>query len=126
VVYIIEQPYENTMAALQVFQYHSPSLIQCLPMDDAVFITTLHSNDLLPGNLKATVQSQPTSVDKALKFLDWAIEPFLKSNNVMPFYKLLTVMQTSDNDNIRRLATTIKSELDPEVSPSSCETTSGE
>jgi len=113
------------MSALQVYQCHSLSLVQCLPMDDVVFITKLSSSGLLPGNLKATVQSQPTSMDKAMMFLDQAVVPFLKSNNIIPFYQLLTVMQTSGFDHIRMLATTIKSQLDEGVSLTSG-TTNGE
>ena len=63
----------TNMSALQVYQCHSLSLVQCLPMDDVVFITKLSSSGLLPGNLKVTVQSQPTSMEKAMKFLDQAV-----------------------------------------------------
>ena len=95
-------------AALQVFQDHYVSLVQSLPLNDAMFIARLYSKRLLPGNIKATLKSLPTPADKATEFLDQVIEPSLKNDDITPLKKLLTVMEDS---GLKRLAKTIRSEL---------------
>ena len=100
------------MSLLQVFQEHYLSLIQSLPLNDDMFIARLYSKHLLPGDIKATLKSLPTPAKKATEFLDQIIEPSLKNNDVTPFKKLLTVMEDSGNDLLKKLAKTIRSALD--------------
>ena len=100
------------MSALQVFEDNYETLVRSLPMDDAIFLARLYSKRLLPGNIKALLKSLPTQADKAIEFLDQAIEPSLQSNNVTPLKKLLTIMEDYGNDALKSLAKTIRSTLD--------------
>ena len=101
----------SQMSVIEVFQKYYSSLIQTLPMNDVIFISTLYSNSLLPGNLKPIVQSLPTAADKAAKLLDDVIEPSIKNNASNNFNKLLKVMKESSYDNVNLLAVTIRSSL---------------
>lgn len=85
-------------------------LLQALPMDDAIFIASLGVAKLLPGNLKATIQAKPTSVDKADYFLDRVIKPTLQydSDNLLRFIK---VMQESKDCTLNKLAGDMKDKL---------------
>jgi len=112
------------MSTLQVFEDNYEALVTSLPMDDAIFIAKIHSKRLLPGNLKSTIESQKTSADKATVFLDKAIEPSLKNDDITPLKKLLTVMEDSGNDSLKKLAKTIRSKLDS--GPSSTGSDNGE
>ena len=95
-------------AALQVFQDHYVSLVQSLPLSDAMFTARLYSKGLLPGDMKDTLKSQPTQAKQATEFLDQVIGPSLKNDGITPLKKLLTVMEDS---GLKRLAKTIRSEL---------------
>ena len=104
------------MSTLQLFEDNYEALVTSLPMDDAIFVAKLRSKQLLPGNLKSTIESQKTSADKATVFLDKAIEPSLKNDDITPLKKLLTVMEDSGNDLLKKLAKTIRSTLDSGLS----------
>ena len=80
-------------------------------MSDAVFIAKLYSNDLLPGDMKATIESIPTASQRTTKLLDNVIKPTIDSNNSTRLGVLLEVMKDSEDDNLRRLAGTILSAL---------------
>jgi len=81
------------MKSADVFREFYSKLVQMLPMDDAYFIASLYSNNLLPGNLKDEVKSKPTRADKVSHFLDKMIEPSIKSGIDTTFYGLLKVME---------------------------------
>ena len=83
-------------------------LVKQLPMDDAEFRASLKSARLLPGNLKNIIASKPTRADKAECFLDDGI-----NNDIENFSKLLTVMETSDYDQLKSLASEIQAESIP-------------
>ena len=59
----------------KVFQQSIYSkLVETLPMDDAMFVAKLFSNDLLPGDLKNQLKLvHRTSADEAVLFLDSVI-----------------------------------------------------
>ena len=108
----------------KIFQDHYVDLIECLPMDNVVFIGELFKNGLLPNDLKAMVNSTKTSKEKAAKFLDNVIEPGLRADDSsetsgeldIQFRSLLSVMKDSEYENVKKLADTIVSKLDPERS----------
>jgi len=107
------------MSAIKVFEDYYALLVQSLPMDDTIFIAKLYSKHLLPGNLKSTLQSLPTSADKAAMMLDQAIEPFMKINDIIPLKKLLTIMEDS---GMKNLAKSIRSALNQMHESSSSDT----
>ena len=91
----------------QIIKQFYKDLVKALPMDDAEFRSMLYSADLLPGNLKAVIQSKPTSADKAEYLLDHAIK-----KDATNFAKLLEVMESSDNHALKKLANNIQNEID--------------
>ena len=100
-----------TMASnrfMRVFQQFYSELVETLPMDDAVFIAKLFSNDLLPGDLKNQLKLlHRTSKDKATLFLDSVIKPSVTSDGGSSFDKLLNVMKDSEYQHAKKLTTWI-------------------
>ena len=107
-------------SVLDVFQEYYPKLMRALPMNEC-FIAELYAKKLLPGNLKADIESLPTSARRASKFLDDVIKPSVEKNDRTKFHTLLRMMKESDDDSIRELANkliyllneTIRSVLNP-------------
>ena len=97
---------------MRVFQQFYSKLVETLPMDDAVFIAKLFSNDLLPGDLKNQLKLlHRTSADKAVLFLDSVIEPSVTSDGGSSFDKLLNVMEDSEYPHVKELAEQIRTSL---------------
>ncbi|XP_065883280.1 uncharacterized protein [Dysidea avara] len=92
---------------LQVFKKYYYDLVKSLPMNDTLFIASLYSNNLLPGDMKDVIESISTKAQKATKFLDSIIKPTIESNDGTRFGVLLEVMKDSEDYNIRKLADTI-------------------
>ena len=91
------------------FQQFYSKLVQSLPMDDAVFIAELVSNNLLPGDLKNQLKLlHRTSADKAVLFLDSVIEPSVTSDGGSSFDTLLNVMEDSEYQHVKELAKQIR------------------
>ena len=79
-------------------------LIKCLPMDQLSFRAQLTAVGLLHRDLKENVLSKPTRGAMAEYFLDYGI-----NNDAESFSSLITVMQKSEYDQLKVLATRIKS-----------------
>ena len=102
-------------SVLDVFQEHYPKLIRELPMNDDYFMAELYAMKLLPGNLKADIESLPTSVKRASKFLDDVIKPSVENNDCTKFHTLLRLMKKTDDVAIKELADTIRSLLNETI-----------
>ena len=94
--------------SMKVFKNFYPNLVTTLPMNDAIFMSKLYARSLLPDDLKARVESQATSAEKASYFLDHVVKPSGVDRN---FVELLYVMEDSENHNVKRLAELIRSSL---------------
>ena len=106
------------MSALQVLEDNYSALVESLPMNDALFIAKLHSEHLLPRELKNKLKLLPTKAEKATEFLDQIIEPSLRENGVM-LEKLLVLME---NNGVKELAQTIRTALEHRSLPCSGDT----
>ena len=80
-------------------------------MNDTVFLAKLYSNDLLPGGMNEIIKSIPTASQRTTELLDNVIKPTINSNDGTRLGVLLEVMKDSEDDNLRRLASTILSAL---------------
>ena len=78
-------------------------------MKDAIFTSRLV--ELLPDDLKETVESRSTAAAAASCFLDNMIKPAVKFGNNTPFEILLAKMEQSENTNLNTLAQNIKKEI---------------
>ena len=79
-------------------------------MNDDFFVAELYSKKLLPGNLKADIESLPTSAKRASKFLDDVIKPSVENNDCTKFHTLLRLMKEKIDDvTVKQLADTIRS-----------------
>ena len=88
-------------------------------MSDVLFLELLKHQNLLPGDLKQQVQTKATRMEKAVWFLDNAIEHPLNIDNFEPLCKLLTVMADEiylKNNALKQLAAEIEQELDKQTS----------
>ena len=97
---------------LEVFKVYYPKLVRLLPMSDECFMSDLYGNSLLPGDLKADIESLPTSTKRATKFLDNAIKPSVENNDSRKLHILLKVMKENDDSSIKELADKIRISLD--------------
>ena len=103
---------EVSSLSSEVFQQFYSKLVETLPMDDAVFVAKLFSNDLLPGDLKNQLKLvHRTSADKAGLFLDSVIEPSVTSDGGSSFDKLLHVMEDSEYQHLKELVVQIRTSL---------------
>jgi len=98
------------MSNTAVFKQFYSRLVQTLPMNDAVFIAELFSNNLLPDDLKSQLNSQETPADKATHFLDRVIKPSLTISSTN-FNEFLNVMEDSEYQHIKELAKQIRVSL---------------
>ena len=104
----VAQPDMSSLIA-EVFQQFYSKLVKTLPMNDAVFIVKLFSNNLLPGDLKNQLKLlHRTSADKAALFLDSVMEPSVTSDFGSSFDKLLNVMEESEYQHVKELAKHIR------------------
>ena len=86
-------------------------------MDDAVFLTKLFSNDLLPDDFKNLLKlPHRTSADKAVMFLDSVIEPSVTGDGGSNFQKLLYVMEDSEYPHAKELAKQIRMNILKKIS----------
>jgi len=85
-----------SVTAAQVIKLIYSDLQKSLPMDDSGFIADLYSHGLLPGDSKAMIESESTSVNKASYFLDHVVEPSCKFGEGDVLCKLLKVLKIFD------------------------------
>ena len=97
---------------LEVFKVYYPKLVRLLPMNDECFMSELYGNSLLPGDLKADIESLPTSTKRASKFLDNVIKPSVENNDSRKLHILLKLMKENDDISIKELADKIRISLD--------------
>ena len=103
----------------KVYREFHLKLLESLPMHDAIFLELLNHQNLFSGDLKEQVLARDTRMEKAVWFLDNAIEHSLNINNLNPLCKLLTAMADEmylKNNSLKQLATQIEQELDKETS----------
>ena len=101
-------------SALAVFQEDYPKLMRALPMNDDYFIAELYAKNLLPGSLKADIESLPAA-KRASKFLDDVIKPSVEKNECTKFYTLLWIMKKNGDSTIKALADKIRTSLNETV-----------
>ena len=90
-----------------IYFNHVDKLVECLPMDDTLFITKLSTQHLLPGDTESKIKVLLTQADKAAYFLNHVIKPALVIDDVSGFKKLLSVMQECDYDHVKKLSSQI-------------------
>ena len=93
-----------------VLRSFNQRLVPVLPMEDAIFLSSLDTAGLFPGDSKATVQSIDTSAAKAGYFIDRVILPDVASNRTN-LNKLLAVMKKFNNSTVKNLAAEIQKAL---------------
>ena len=99
------------MLHLKIYESYFEKLVKCLPMDDALFITKLRVNQLLPGDTQDTLKSLSTRAKKASYFLNHVITPAVDIDNTSGFTKLLSVMEECDYDYVQALSHEINDKL---------------
>ena len=90
-----------------ILQKFYGKLVGSLPMQDTKFTASLYSAGLLPGDLKAEVESKSTAAKAAAYFLDNGIKTQLSKD----FRKLLQVLQKSKFKKLEKLAEDVRKEI---------------
>ena len=78
-------------------------------MKDPIFLA--HLIKLLPYDLKEKVEAKSTSPEAASCFLDRMIGPAIDSGNNEPLNLLLTIMEASDDINLKELSKSIRKDF---------------
>ena len=102
------------VAHKEAYEKYVEKLINCLPMEDILFITKLFKHKLLPGDTDNQLKALPTQAARALYFLNHVIKPTLDFDDTSSFDNLLSVMEHCGYDHVEKLAGEIKSEFDKE------------
>ena len=96
--------------AKRAFEMFYEKLIQALPIND--LLSDLYASKLLRGNdkvkIKTKVKSLSTQKEKAKYLLNEVIKPGLSVGNVEQFNIMITVMESSDDHRLQRLAKQIQ------------------
>ena len=103
------------MSTEDVFKKFYNSLMKTLPMEDVVFVANLYSSDLLTGEIKTLMWSQPSREAKASLFLDCVIGPSVSKGFTEKLDMLLDCMEEHEAEEhetsaIKALAKEIRSQ----------------
>jgi len=98
-------------SAVELFEHYYTALVFSLPVKDENFVEELFERILLTEDVKSSLQSLAVCSERASYFLDSVIKPELAVGNIGKFVKLLTVMKSSNYDNVKELAEKIEKEL---------------
>ena len=94
-----------------IYVNYVDKLVECLPMDDTLFITKLSTQHLLPGDTESKIKALLTQADKASYFLNHVIKPALVIDDTCGFRKLLSVMQECDYEHVKKLSRQISNDI---------------
>ena len=100
------------MSLKGVYEKHYVDLVNRLPMTDATFMARLTPAGFFSGDLKAQINVERTPAEKATKFLEGAITPYMQEDgaDVRELLKLLNAMD-KHGGIVKRLADNIKADL---------------
>ena len=93
------------------YKKYAERLVQCLPMDDTIFVAKLSKHNLLPGNTNSTINALTTAADKASHFLDHVVKCALDVKDTSSFDVLVSVMEHCGYAHVEKLAHKIKSKI---------------
>ena len=96
---------------MELYNEYSVKLIQCLPMDDKLFINALRTNKLLPPVIESRIKALNSGLDQSSYFLDNVIKAGLIIDDSSSFYKLLSVMQKSSHLHVENLGREIEARI---------------
>ena len=100
---------------IKAYERYFDKLVNCLPMQDTLFIAILSARYLLPGNTNSAIETLSTPADKASYFLSTVVKPALVINDTSSFDSLLSFMECCGFDHLEKLACTIESEIDEAI-----------
>ena len=98
----------DVKSARDAFMQLYADLTEVLPMNQPQLKAELYTNNLLPGDHKAKIDSLNTQKEKAEYFLDAVIKPSLNIGYTEQFEKLICIMGASDNPTLRYLSNQIR------------------
>ena len=104
------------MAYKKVYDDYFEMLVKILPMDDALFTAKLRTKNLLPDNVSSCIEAEPTRADKAKYFLRNVIKPSLDMDDTEDLVNLISAMEQSELNNLKKIAAKMRSALQGIVS----------
>ena len=99
------------MTLLRIYEKYLEKLVKCLPMDDAHFIASLSSKQLLPGDVEDRIKHSQAQADKASYFLHHVIKRALDIGDSSSFKELLSVMQSCGYKHLQTLSDQIEQDI---------------
>ena len=93
-----------TMSLKDAVKHFSLELLDKLPLDNMVFLTTADTSNLFPPGVKANINAKSTNANKVAYYLDHVVNP--GADQYLP--KLLDVMSAYNDLTVQQLAREIR------------------
>ena len=92
----------------ELFEHYNQGLLRCLPMKNAEFLDILKAKNLLPDEVRRSLEQINETMERSSYFLDKIIIEGFSNSNDSCFINLLAAMQESDYDVAKDFAQQIQ------------------
>ena len=100
-----------TASARKLFEQYNQGLIACLPIKNIAFLEALKGKNILPDNVRNSLEQLCNTLEKSSYFLEKVIKEGFDRGDDSCFTKLLAAMKESSYDNVKDLALEIQNKL---------------
>ena len=98
-------------SARELFDYYYQGLLRCLPMKDVTFLEVLKRRNLLPYEVKSSLEQLGRTTERSSYFLDNIIKRGFDNSDDLYFTNLLVAMIESNYEKVKDLAIEIQNKL---------------
>ena len=98
-------------SAKELFEYYNQGLLGCLPMKDVTFLEVIKRRNLLPDEVKSSLEQMDKTTERSSYFLEKIIKRGFDNGDDSHFINLLAAMIESSHDNVKDLAIEILNKL---------------
>ena len=110
IVQIATFPMAKT-SAKELFEYYNQGLLGCLPMKDITFLEVLKRRNLLPDEVKSSLEQMDKTTERSSYFLEKIIKTGFDNGDDLRFTNLLAAMIESNYEKVKDLAIEIQNKL---------------
>ena len=98
-------------SAKELFEHYNQGLLGCLPMKDVTFLEVLKRRNLLPDEVKSSLEQMDKTTERSSYFLEKIIKTGFDNGDDSHFINLLAAMIESNNERVKDLAIEIQNKL---------------
>ena len=100
-----------TTSPRELFEQYNQGLIFSLPMKDVAFLEALKRKNIVPDNVKSSLEQFSSASERSSYFLENVIKEEFDRGDNSCFTNLLAAMKESNYDNVKDLALEIQHKL---------------